>query len=68
MALTAAVVVNSALELIAAQTQITSLTDGSSAANMASVIYAPTVQLMLSTPALIWTRRAFTFNASSRRC
>ena len=47
MALTAAVVVNSALELIAAQTQITSLTDGSPAANMASVIYAPTVQLML---------------------
>lgn len=40
-------VVNSALELIAAQTQITSLTDGSPAASAASVVYVPTVQLML---------------------
>lgn len=40
-------VVNAALEQIAAQTKITSLGDGSPAANAANVIYAPTVQLML---------------------
>lgn len=40
-------VVNAALELIAAQTQITSLNDGSPAAAAASVIYTPVVQLML---------------------
>lgn len=40
-------VVNAALSQIAAQTQITSLSDGSSAAIAASVVYAPTVQLML---------------------
>lgn len=45
--LTSAQVVNSALELIAAQTQITSLTDGSPSANAAQIVYAPTVQLML---------------------
>lgn len=45
--LTAPQVVNSALEQIAAQTQITSLTDNSTAAKAASVVYAPTVQLLL---------------------
>jgi hypothetical protein len=40
-------VVNAALEQVAAQTQITSLSDGSPAALAASVIYIPTVQLML---------------------
>ena len=40
-------VVNAALEQIAAQTQITNITDGTPAANAASVVYAPTVQLML---------------------
>ena len=40
-------VVNTALELIAAQQQITSLTDGSPAASAANVIYAPVVQLVL---------------------
>lgn len=45
--LNAQIVVNSALEQIASQAQITSLTDGSPQANAASVIYAPTVQLML---------------------
>ena len=40
-------VVNEALNFIASQTQITSLTDGSAAANAATVLYAPTVQLML---------------------
>lgn len=40
-------VVNAALEQIAAQTQITSLNDGSPAASAASVVYVPTVQLML---------------------
>lgn len=47
MALTAAQVVNNALELIAAQNQITSLVDGSPAANAANVVYVPTVQLMM---------------------
>ena len=40
-------VVNIALEQIAAQTQITSLSDGSPAANAAEAVYAPTVQLLL---------------------
>lgn len=40
-------VVNAALEQISAQTKITSLGDGSPAANAATVVYAPTVQLML---------------------
>src|ERR1039458_8109532 len=40
-------VVNAALEMIASQSQITSLTDGTPAAKYAAVIYAPTVQLML---------------------
>lgn len=40
-------VTNSALEQIASQVQITSLTDGSPAAKAALVVYAPTVQLML---------------------
>lgn len=40
-------VVNAALEQIAAQTTIVSLTDGSPAANAANVVYAPTVQLLL---------------------
>lgn len=40
-------VVNAALEQIASQTTIASLTDGSDAANAALVVYAPTVQLML---------------------
>lgn len=44
---TAADIVNGALELIAAQTMITSLTDGSPAANAAAVIYQPTVSLLL---------------------
>ena len=47
MTLTSTTVVNMALELIGTQTQITSLTDGSSEANAASVVYAPVVQLML---------------------
>jgi hypothetical protein len=47
MSLTDVQVVNSALEMIAAQTQIAALNDGSPAANAATVIYAPTVQLML---------------------
>jgi hypothetical protein len=45
--LTAPIVVNSALQQIASQTQITALNDGSSAAKAATIIYAPTVQLML---------------------
>ncbi len=45
--LTSTIVVNIALQFIATQETITSLTDGSAAANYASVIYAPTVQLML---------------------
>ena len=40
-------VVNTSLELIASQTSIASLTDGSPAAQAASVIYAPTVQLLM---------------------
>ena len=40
-------VVNQALELIAAQTTITSLTDGSPAANAAKTYYTPTVLLVL---------------------
>ncbi len=40
-------IVNTALEQIASQAQITSLTDGSPAANAASVVYTPTVQLLL---------------------
>ena len=47
MPLTATQVVNSALERIAAQTQITALNDGSGPANAASVVYAPLVQLLL---------------------
>lgn len=47
MALTSTIVVNAALEQIAAQQQITSLTDGSPAAVSAGIVYAPTVQLML---------------------
>lgn len=42
-----AAVVNASLSLIASQTLITSLTDGTSAANAANVVYAATVQLML---------------------
>jgi hypothetical protein len=45
--MTSAVVTNAALEQIASQTRITSLTDGSPAATYASIVYAPTVQLML---------------------
>lgn len=45
--LTPVIVVNSALEQIAAQEQITSLTDGSPSAKAASVVYAPTVELLL---------------------
>lgn len=40
-------VVNTALQLIASQTTITSLADGSPAANYASAIYAPVVQLLM---------------------
>lgn len=47
MGTTVAAVVNTALEQIATQEQITSLTDGTAAAIAASVVYAPTVQLML---------------------
>jgi hypothetical protein len=47
MGTTLVAVVNTALQQIAAQTQITSLTDGSPAANAANTVYAPTVQLML---------------------
>jgi hypothetical protein len=45
--LTSTIVTNEALQQIAAQTRITSLTDGSPAANAASVVYAPTVQILL---------------------
>jgi len=45
--LSSAGVVNSSLEQIASQTRITSLSDGSPAALAASVVYVPTVQLML---------------------
>lgn len=45
--LTAPQVVNSALEQVAAQTRIASLTDNSPEARAANVVYAPTVQLML---------------------
>ena len=38
---------NAALEQIASQTRITSLTDGSPVANQAAVVYQPTVELML---------------------
>jgi|SRR5579884_17747 len=40
-------VVNEALELIAAQTTITGLNDGSPAGNAAGVLYAPAVNLLL---------------------
>lgn len=40
-------IANSALEQIASQTRINSLTDGSPAANAAQVVYAPTVQILL---------------------
>jgi hypothetical protein len=40
-------VVNSALQFIAAQTKITSLSDGSPAATAAQVVYQPVVQLLL---------------------
>lgn len=45
--LTSVQVVNSALQQIASQAQITSLTDGSAAANAANVVYAPTVEVLL---------------------
>lgn len=45
--LTSAQVVNIALQQIASQETITSLTDGSNLAAQVSVVYAPTVQLML---------------------
>ena len=45
--LTSTIVVNQALEAIASQTQITSLTDGSPSANAANVVYAPIVQTLL---------------------
>lgn len=45
--MTAVTVVNSALQQIATQFRITSLADGSAEANAASVVYAPTVDLML---------------------
>ena len=44
---TVAAVVNTALELIGDQKQITALNDGSTAANLATVIYAPVVQMLL---------------------
>ena len=44
---TAVSVVNEALQFIASQKRITSLTDGSPAANAASVFYTPTVELLL---------------------
>lgn len=47
MPLGSADVVNAALELIASQTKITVLNDGSPAAIAATVVYAPTVNLML---------------------
>lgn len=47
MAFTDVQTVNTALELIASQTAITALNDGSAAANAATVVYAPVVQLML---------------------
>ena len=40
-------VVNQSLELIAAQTQITALNDGSAAANAALVLFQPTVNVVL---------------------
>lgn len=43
----AADVVNVSLELIASQSRITSLTDGTDPAQAANIVYAPTVQLML---------------------
>lgn len=47
MAASPASVTNIALEYIASQARVTSLTDGSVAANAAQVVYAPVVQLML---------------------
>lgn len=47
MALDSAAIVNIALELIASQSKITTLNDGSDPANAALIVYAPTVQLML---------------------
>ena len=47
MGTTSVDVVNYALELIASQTEITSLTDGSAAAKAAQVVYTPVVQLLL---------------------
>lgn len=44
---TSVTVTNAALEQIASQTRITALNDGSAAATAASVVYAPTVQLLL---------------------
>ncbi len=44
---TTATIVNSALEQIASQDRVTSLTEGSTAANAAQVVYTPTVDLML---------------------
>lgn len=45
--LTAAIVVNEALQHIASQTTITSLTDGSAAANAALVVYNPTIEVLM---------------------
>lgn len=47
MGTTVQTVVNSALEQIASQVRITSLTDGTPAANAANVVYASTVQILL---------------------
>lgn len=45
--LTSTIVANAALEQIAAQSEIESLTDGSPLAGQISLVYQPTVQLML---------------------
>lgn len=47
MTITSASVVNEALELIAAQTTIAALNDGSPAGNAAGILYAPVVDLLL---------------------
>lgn len=45
--LTSTAVVNAALEQVATQVTITSLSDGTTPANLANVVYAPLVQLLL---------------------
>jgi hypothetical protein len=58
-------IVNQALELVASQVQITALNDGTPAANAASVIYTPTVNLMLRVMEPDFARKTILLTAAS---